>query len=981
MRLATIFLAVLAGAVLATSLTAWGITFGASFDRISTMASRFSAQTQAGIAAFDGFAQRLLQDNAQLVTDLLAQQRESGNDRMQQTKDALLASTGTLVNLTTNATQQMQLQMGRVVDTFGAVMDAVVADFKGLASGYAAQVRADLLARGLSEINTIWSRSGSLLRRQQTLLDVGALSLSQSPTDPIGDADCTLLDLLCDHAMESYADAISIVSTTGRLYTCGVAFGATVSLVTSRGALYNESHLTWPLFPTTPRRVKQRCLQDAPTVRLVGLNCPQPLSCQCGADPRCRLWYRTHLSTGTALYAANALEDPPGTLRLHTTMSLVNSSAAPPALLGVIDVQVDVSGADYVMAMLVELLPQVSLASLLNDTRLTTLASIARKCATNESVPGDPSLPVWSGLRACDPGLRAVAQRLAADRTVAQPFSLPAAGLIWDVVPVRNPITSFFLIMGTNRSLVDAPIDASEDQAEAQLAAVRAGLVKNMAAVGAAFRSYVATLGTRNVQTVQGLQDQFLAEIQAMDEASRATLTATQQLNAAKVQLAVAEQSAAVAALKEEQLAAMATATGWTFGIVAAALLLVLGCSAWGTVRITYRLAAIIVLMEDVANLRVEDLEVPQASSVTEVARIQTAFQVLVKRLAEYKSYIPAGVLEPQGGAPGDGDRSDRDSASGRDSRPRASVAELADGRTPSCGPQPRPRLARKPSCVPSWATHRSGGVSPSPRSAGKRAAVLCAHAWDFAELLLGAGEPVAKNIFNDYVALFHEVVSQGRGNIDCVLGDQIIATFNAHLPCGDAASAAVATAAEVRHQLLLRLGDRLRFQVGVAVGAVFANSVGYAKFKSLVTVGGPLKLAAALAQMQRFDSGTILIDAHLEERVKFSHHVRPVDLVHMSPTKSSPHATPVSQTIFAVMGKKQLQENEWLYQIGDAAEVQGDELSAWAATFDALAAAASLPEAQALLQRYLADNPEDAVALRLRDRLPFWIPGSGTPL
>lgn len=32
----------------------------------------------------------------------------------------------------------------------------------------------------------------------------------------------------------------------------------------------------------------------------------------------------------------------------------------------------------------------------------------------------------------------------------------------------------------------------------------------------------------------------------------------------------------------------------------------------------------------------------------------------------------------------------------------------------------------------------------------------------------------------------------QARGNIDCIVGDQTFVTFNAHIPCGDIAMAAV---------------------------------------------------------------------------------------------------------------------------------------------------------------------------------------------
>lgn len=50
------------------------------------------------------------------------------------------------VNYTTNSTDQTQQQMDEVMDTFGALMGTVVADFKGLSSNYVAQLRSDLAA-------------------------------------------------------------------------------------------------------------------------------------------------------------------------------------------------------------------------------------------------------------------------------------------------------------------------------------------------------------------------------------------------------------------------------------------------------------------------------------------------------------------------------------------------------------------------------------------------------------------------------------------------------------------------------------------------------------------------------------------------------------------------------------------------------------------------------------------------------------------
>eukprot|EP00667_Euglena_gracilis_P006761 EG_transcript_6819 len=396
--------------------------------------------------------------------------------------------------------------------------------------------------------------------------------------------------------------------------------------------------------------------------------------------------------------------------------------------------------------------------------------------------------------------------------------------------------------------------------------------------------------------------------------------------------------------------------------------------------------------MEDVAEMKVEDLEVPQDSAVREVARIQAAFRVLVLRLAEYKSYIPAGLFQQQPDEepkPTAGEReeggdsraaSDRDSANEAAACPRHSSTNVERGMRGSQGPHSSSIVevagagVRKHSGIS--ATGRTMSVAvPNQRGAKRTVAVVVVNAMGFIDLLRATSESSCRGLFNDYVACVHEAVSQARGNVDCILGDQLFVTFGAHFPCSDGPGAATAAALEVRHKLLQKLGDRLKFQIGVSSGAVFASSVGYTKYKSMVTVGSPMKVASLLSHLPRFGSGTVLVDAAIEERVRFTYTLSPVELLHTAPLKSLALTTQKSQPAFIVLGKKAMQEDEWMYQIRDK---DGNGLADWAETFQQLVAATSAAELPGPLQRYLADHPADETALRLRERLPLWIPGVG---
>eukprot|EP00668_Euglena_longa_P010770 GGOE01013066.1.p1 GENE.GGOE01013066.1~~GGOE01013066.1.p1 ORF type:complete len:959 (-),score=275.61 GGOE01013066.1:1828-4320(-) len=827
-------------------------------------------------------------------------------------------------------------------------MDKVVVDFKGLASRYAAEDRADLAAKGSQVITSVVELGHNIFTRIQKLSGIGLLNLSRAPTDPIDVDDCNLLHVICDYASELSLTPLTFGSATGRMYRCGALEGGTISVISSSNGWSNWK---WPEITSVP--MKQRCLSESPVVEVVGLSCAWPLGCQCNADPRCTEWYQSLANSTTTNFVSRVLIDESGTPMMNVAGPILNFSTTPARLLGVLDWPATLSGMNYLVTSAVgSLLNGNYMAMLLNDTNLTTLASVVRGCAANETPPGNSSLPVWSSLRSCDPGLRAVAQWLSTNQTVTQPLELEFVGLSWDIYPVQLLSFSYFFILSSNLTQINQPIDISEAKATAQLSAARTELITQATNSGNATWRYVSAVGAENIAVIEALQDAFLAQIQAVENSSLATLAAFQKLrsvNGEHLNQSLIEQ---VSLLKNNSLDAMAITTGWIIAVVFAILLLVLAFSAWGTIRVTNHLIHIIGLMEDVAEMKVDNLEVPQCSGVTEVARIQSAFQVLVRRLAEYKSYIPAGLFEK-----GEQEMALRDEDQDEGS-PKSSNCLSSEMEAVSVG--------RAPSCATS-----SPNPSPSRRSFKRNVAVMSVNLMGFMDVLLTVSDAISKNIFNEYVTLVHEAVAQNRGNIDCLLGDQIFVTFNAHIPCADPAGAAATAALEVQYQLLYHLGDRLRFQIGLSFGPTFASSVGYTKFKSMVTMGSPLQLAAMLSRIPRFDNGKILADTSFDERVKYSFNLRPVELLYLPHLKSFSKCNPKSQRISLLLSKKLLQEDEWLYQVQE-------RTSDWVQTFDRLVAAKSTQEGQTLLHQFLADHPQDEVALRLRDRLPMWSPGLG---
>eukprot|EP00667_Euglena_gracilis_P023349 EG_transcript_26356 len=250
------------------------------------MASQFSQLSQASLAVFGSFVTDLLQSNANLVNTILASQEKSGTNRTEQTKAQMARTIGVLVNYTANTTDQTQQQMSEVVTTFAGLMGTVVSNFRGLAGGYSAQLQSNVATKGMTNVAFQSTAVGSAMRRVQQLMDIGLITASQMPTDPVGLQDCTLLSVVCDCSTE-IAQPVSFVSATGRLYNCSSQAGGLVSNITSAGGVYTERYLRWRPYAANVSAaarttMKQRCLTEPPEIEIVGLNCPQSQRCQCG---------------------------------------------------------------------------------------------------------------------------------------------------------------------------------------------------------------------------------------------------------------------------------------------------------------------------------------------------------------------------------------------------------------------------------------------------------------------------------------------------------------------------------------------------------------------------------------------------------------------------------------------------------------------------------------------------------------------------
>eukprot|EP00667_Euglena_gracilis_P000652 EG_transcript_652 len=992
MGLTLIFVAVLAVSVLATSLAAWGITYGVSSSRVSTMAAEFSRLGLGLLQLFDTFVSGLLQSNSDLVNNILALERQSGDMRMQQTRAQVLRIIGTLVNYTTNATGQSQVQMNAVVDTFAGLMGTVFADFKGVTMTCAADLRSELAGKISTFINNYVTIRANVLQRFQSLHNLGLINLSRAYDDPITADDCLLLGLVCDSAREFGADGSMYLTTAGgRVIYCYLSNTAYITQLVVNGSQYTEYRQTWPALMSNNR---QQCLTTKPTPVVVSQGCSQPQNCRCGADERCAPWYtpyRNYSAPGSS--ASGVLVSEPfigklGFLQLTISYPIVNESAPFPSLLAATATNFLFVGAQ----MLLQSYPVPAgsfVANLINDTNLTQFGAIARKCAANETAPGDRSIPLWSSLRSCDPYLREVATWLSQNRAnVTAQTRVTLSGVVWDIFPSFQLALVYFTVVGAKDEDTYRSIDTSASSASAQLTAVRAQQSGQVAASGTAAQAYMAAIQAENIREVQTMEASFEAQLIAMENTSRTELAASQQSSTAEVVHLMDSQTQQVDALKAKQLDAMATATGWILGVVFGILLGVLLLGSWGTVRITRSLNNIIGLMEDVADMRVENLEVRQRSQVKEVARIEMAFQVLVVRLAEYKSFMPASLFHQGSGlqpdAPGnvplppgpavpsararDYEEDDGSGTSGTEGDFRRSSSNMVPG-------VPSSPAHGSVKCISSKSSDMGVARSPTRKPWGRHVTVLAVNATRFREVMPTMSDGAVRSAFSHYVSSIHEVVAKERGNVDCVVGDQVLVTFNAHISCPDPAGAASTAAMNLQSQLLSQTKFRMGFQMGISCGQAYAGAVGYSKFKTMVTIGDPMKVAALLSHVPDFETGAVITDASVEERLRYSFLFRPVEVVRFPLLVAGTKTPSNTSRIFVLQKKRNLKEDEWMYQLDSSPE------SDWGRVFGRVENAQTLQEMQLALVEYLAAHPQDPIAVRLRGRLPLWLPGLGVQL
>jgi class 3 adenylate cyclase len=119
--------------------------------------------------------------------------------------------------------------------------------------------------------------------------------------------------------------------------------------------------------------------------------------------------------------------------------------------------------------------------------------------------------------------------------------------------------------------------------------------------------------------------------------------------------------------------------------------------------------------------------------------------------------------------------------------------------------------------------------------------------------------------VLNDFFRIVVSAVDQGHGLINKFQGDGALAVFGAPLAADGAASAALATARDLRSQL--RRLPVVEFGIGVSAGPVFAGNIGAENRYEYTVIGDPVNEAARLADFAKTSDRRIMCSAAAVDR------------------------------------------------------------------------------------------------------------------
>ena len=129
---------------------------------------------------------------------------------------------------------------------------------------------------------------------------------------------------------------------------------------------------------------------------------------------------------------------------------------------------------------------------------------------------------------------------------------------------------------------------------------------------------------------------------------------------------------------------------------------------------------------------------------------------------------------------------------------------------------------------------------------------VMILDVWDFTEFAERSSARETVKFLNEMFEIIVPCVTEHGGHANKFLGDGLLAVFGAPERLDDHADRAVAAARDIATKLAERLGEEIRFGIGVNSGPVVVGSVGGGGRLEFAVIGDPVNVAARVEHLTR---------------------------------------------------------------------------------------------------------------------------------
>eukprot|EP01062_Namystynia_karyoxenos_P049383 TRINITY_DN3781_c0_g2_i2.p1 TRINITY_DN3781_c0_g2~~TRINITY_DN3781_c0_g2_i2.p1 ORF type:complete len:1012 (+),score=246.06 TRINITY_DN3781_c0_g2_i2:98-3037(+) len=335
--------------------------------------------------------------------------------------------------------------------------------------------------------------------------------------------------------------------------------------------------------------------------------------------------------------------------------------------------------------------------------------------------------------------------------------------------------------------------------------------------------------------------------------------------------------------------------------------------------------------MDEVACMRLDGVT-EKLSSLSEVARCQIAFLAMVRALRKYRDYMPLSLLQ-------DDDEEEEEEEAPTEAKSAESLKDSRQGTAPDGqNEEPRRSSAEKSAA----GTRQSGGTEATRRKKNaaektskgigkKQASVVMIGVKGFHDALRGSDADIVST-HTDLFFTIVEAVGETKAVPDTFNGDRIMVSFGAvkaapghRVGCGTLSD-------NIRQKL-----DRSSWWkvsgvpvasvvIGTATGEVRCGNVGCSGMMRFTLFGKALSWGWALqrfAQSLTDQGGThIFCDHWLAAELTHSFQLRTVALVKF------PKRFDDTIVLSQMMAKREVSEDEWMYQLEEGAKA--DPYTAW---------------------------------------------------